>query len=256
MPVRYELDSGLARVTLARAEKRNALSIEMVEQLHDALTRAVDDGAGVVLLGAEGPTFCAGMDLKTVDVASATTAERFAKALGGVYHRLLTLPLPLLCAVDGRVLGGGVGIAAAGDLVWVGPHALYTLSETRLGLVPALVSVVLRRRLAPARVAGMALGGPPIQAREALDCGLADRVAQTSAIEEAELTARELLRDRSADANSRTKAFISSEANVGLQDELVRAREAFCEAVKTSAARRGLEAFLLKRSVRWDEKEG
>jgi enoyl-CoA hydratase/carnithine racemase len=205
----------------------------------------------LVLLDAEGPAFCAGMDLKSVDLADPDQASPFAAALSDVYLRMLTLPKLLLCAVDGPVSGGGVGLPAAADVTWVGPRATFALPETRLGLVPALVSVPLRRRVGARVLKQMALGGLTLDAQESVDRGLADHAAPAGAGQAAVDFAERHLRDHAPGALSRTKRFLARHDAAGLEAELREARVAFEEAGRGEEARRGLEAFRAKEVVSW-----
>ena len=251
--VRYEAVGGIATVTLTRPEVRNALNVESARELKAALARAaVDASVRLVLVDAEGPAFCAGMDLKSVDLGDPTQAAAFAAALADVYEVLMEMAKPVLCAVDGPVSGGGVGLPAAADLVWVGPAAKFSLPETRLGLAPALVSVPLRRRVADQELTRMALAGVALDAGQAVAAGLADFHAPTGAGVEARAFGEAFLRDRAPGASVRTKAFLGRHAADGVRTELDEARRAFVEAVGTDEARRGLEAFRRKESVRWD----
>jgi methylglutaconyl-CoA hydratase len=126
------------------------------------------------------------------------------------------------------------------------------LPETRLGLVPALVSVVVRRRVGDGTLKRMALGGISLDAERAVEHGLADFLAEGSASETADEFARELLRDHAPGALARTKRFLSRRAGAGLEAELSEARREFEDAVGSDEARRGLDAFRRKESVRWD----
>ena len=248
------MEHGVVRVRLSRPEKRNALSQPMVDELSRALDRAADErSARVLVLTASGSAFCAGMDLKNVQLDSEDQASTFARTLAAVYRKLLTLPLVTLCGVDGRAIGGGVGIAAAADLVWAGPEANFALPETRLGIVPALVSVVLRRRLQPIKLSGLVTTGRPLDAAEAVAAGLADVAADSSAHSAAEQYARQLVRENSGEAMGRTKLFLQERSSVHLVDELDAAQREFRAAVCTSAARRGLAAFRAREPLTWDD---
>jgi enoyl-CoA hydratase/carnithine racemase len=252
--VRYAVSGHVARLTLDRAEVRNALGIDMLRSMERHLTAAsADSSVHLVLLDAEGPAFCAGMDLKSVDLTDASQAATFSEKLASVYHGLMTLPVPLLCAVDGPVSGGGVGLVAAADLVWAGPGARFQLPETRLGLVPALVSVPLRRRAGSRILDRMALGGVSLNADQAVAHGLADVRTDGDASAVARAFASEHLREHSAAALARTKGFLVAQSEMGLEKELTAAARAFQEAVATVEARRGLEAFRRKEPVRWHD---
>lgn len=252
-PVLYRVSGGLARLTLNRPERRNALSLGMLESVAAALASAAEDPeARVLCLLAEGPAFCAGMDLKDGDLRDPTEADRHAKAFSRVYRSLLTLPIPLFCAVNGPATGGGVGLPASADLVWAGSGARFALPETRVGLVPALVSVVLTQRMSPKRLMGMAVGGAAFDGEGAAGVGLVDFVVD-DAREECLSFARDFLRDHSAEATRRTKEFLLERSSRNLDGALESAEEEFRRAVATDAASRGLEAFSEKRSVAWDE---
>ncbi len=253
--VRHRAERGVTRLTLNRPERRNALSLDALALLQSVLDEAGHDPRTRVLcLDATGPAFCAGIDLKDVDLTDPAQSRGLADALSGVYRTLLTFPVPVLCSVQGPAAGGGVGLAAAADLAWAGPRASFQLPEARIGLVPALVSVVLRRRLAPKRLAGMALGGGVLDPSGALAAGLVDALAQGPGAEAMERFARDLVRDHSAGALRRTKAFLDGRLTAGRLDaELEAAKEEFREAVGTEDARRGLAAFREKEAVRWNE---
>ena len=254
LQVLVQRDSGLALLTLARPAERNALSFELLTDLNAALRQiSADDSLSVVVLSAQGPTFCAGMNLKSVALEDPKQAERFARLLAEIYGRLLRLPIPLLCGIDGPVMGGGGGLALSADLAWSGPNARFAFPETRLGLVPALVSVVMRRRLNPTVLSGVTATAREIGPADALRLGLTDFVATESGAEEAERHARKLLRENSGEAMRRTKAFLQSQSVASLEPELDAAIKEFCAAVATESCQRGLRAFREKKSPGWSD---
>lgn len=253
-PVKYELDRGMAKITLARPESRNTLTLEMLQSLEQALDQAAaSTEARLAVMTAEGSAFCAGMDLKGINLEDPETASTVASALDSTFRKLITLPIPLLCGVDGPALGGAVGIALASDLVWVGPEARFAFPETRLGIVPAFVSVIVRRRMAPGKLTGMALTGFTADAHTAIRLGMAEFASPESAASDAISYGRKLMRENSGEAMRRTKKFLHSQFDANLDAELAAARKEFCEAVATESARRGLKAFHAKKSIVWDE---
>ena len=250
----HEVAGGLARITLNRPEKRNALSLEMIEGLSRAIDAVRDDASTrVVLLTARGKVFCSGLDLCAVPLDEPDEAGRFATSLAEVYRKLLTLPIPLLCGVDGPVMGGGGGLALAADLVWVGPKALFAFPETRFGLVPALVSVVARRRVSPLTLSGILTTGIPCDATRSVLVGLADFLASDSATLEAEACALKLLQENSGAAMRRTKEFLIAQSPGDLDEELRAAQSEFRSAVASPQAQRGLEAFRGKLPLTWGD---
>jgi methylglutaconyl-CoA hydratase len=252
--VLYTVKGGVARITLNHPDRRNVLSFELVGALNRALEQASNDtSVRVALLAAEGKAFCAGMDLKRIALDDEADAARFSDTLGEAYRRLLTLPMPLLCAVDGPAMGGAVGLALAADIVWVGPNAQFAFPETRVGVVPALVSVPARRRMPAGKLAGMLLAGLPAGPKRAVALGLAEFASVAEALPEAESFAERMIRDHSAEAMRRTKAFMHREFNSRLDEEIAAATAEFREAVKTRAAARGLAAFRSKTTPNWIE---
>ena len=247
-------EGGIARLTLNRPERRNALSPRLLAALQSALDEAArDPRTRVLCLGARGRAFSAGIDLKAVDLTRPSEARELADALAGVYRSLLTFPVPVLCAVGGPAVGGGVGLAAAADVTWAGRRASFQLPEARIGLVPALVSVVLTRRLAPKTLSAMALGGGVLGPSSALAAGLVDVLAEEDGKAEMARLAEDLVHHRSAGALRRTKAFLDRGLPADLDREIEAAKEEFRHAVRTEDARRGLEAFRRKETVRWSE---
>ena len=208
----------------------------------------------MLCLGARGPAFCAGIDLKEVDLSRPAQARELADRLSGVYRTLLAFPVPVLSSVGGAAAGGGVGLAAAADIAWAGPNARFQLPEARIGLVPAMVSVVLRRRLAPKRMSAMALGGVVLGPADALAAGLVDILAGDAADTEMVRFAGDLARDHSAGALRRTKEFLDRRLAAELDAELAAARAEFRAAAATEDAHRGLAAFRKKERVRWNER--
>lgn len=253
-PVKYEIEDGLAVLCLDSPDTRNALSFEMLENLSYALKLiASDNEAKVAVLTASGSVFSAGMDLKTVRLDDAYEAARFADALAEVYRDLLHLPIPLLCGVDGKAMGGAVGLALAADLVFAGGRAEFSFPETRAGLVPALVSVVAKRRIPPAQLSGLTLTGIAVDAQVAVRIGIADSLAETTATKDVLKFARKIQQENSREAMRRTKAFLQSQTLADLDKELALASQEFQIAVNTKSARIGLKGFREKRPIVWSE---
>lgn len=180
--VHYEIRDGAARVTLDSPHNRNALSTALVTQLHRALGRAAaDEAARVVVLGHTGGTFCAGADLSEAGAAQGSPEEQagerthvFLDLLRGI----LGHPKPVIAAVDGHVRAGGMGLVAACDLAVAGPASTFALTEVRLGLAAAMISVPLSARVGPRALARAVLTGEKFDSAHARDIGLlSDAVA-------------------------------------------------------------------------------
>ena len=171
--------AGVARITLNRPEKRNAITSEMMSALRDALQRAGDDSTvRVLLIRGAGKDFCAGIDLSEVLKSAEDEAASLASArrLGDLYIAMRRHPKPIVAAVQGRALGGGAGIATACDLILAAESAQFGYPEVKLGFIPAIVATMLRRAVNERQAMELALTGEPLSAPRAYAIGLINRV--------------------------------------------------------------------------------
>jgi len=179
-PLRVALDAGVLTLTLDRPDKRNALSVALIEALHAALDRAdLYSDVRVVALRGEGKDFCAGADLDEL-LASAGISpaenEASARRLGDVFVRLKRLPQPTVAVVQGRALAGGAGLAMACDLLLMAEGAQIGYPEIQRGFVPAMVMTLLRRAAGEKVALDLALTGRLLAAAEGRALGLVSRV--------------------------------------------------------------------------------
>jgi methylglutaconyl-CoA hydratase len=181
--IRVESDGAIARITLARPEKRNALDHETAHELLQAFTScAQHTGTRVVLLSADGADFCAGADLTALaGMLDAKPEEHYAdaEALGRVFIAMREMPKPVIAAVRGRALAGGAGLATAADMVIAHENAQFGYPEVLVGFVPAMVMTMLRRSVGEKRAYDLVASGRRITAREALEMGLVSRVLKS-----------------------------------------------------------------------------
>jgi methylglutaconyl-CoA hydratase len=179
-PLLFETTGAVARLTLNRPGKRNALDPALIRALADALDRAgADPSLRVVTLAGAGADFCAGADLG----ALRATMERSVvdnledvDELAGLFLRIRHLRKPVVALVRGRALAGGCGLATACDLVLAAEHATFGYPEIRIGFVPAMVMAVLRRCVPEKRAFEMIATGDTFTARDAERFGLVNRV--------------------------------------------------------------------------------
>jgi len=186
-PVLTSLENGVFGITLNRSAKRNALSSEMIEMLHQALDRAdLDSAARVVLIRGAGKDFCAGADLDEL-LASADKSENenaaSALRLGTLFEKLRKLPKPVIALVQGRGLAGGAGLATACDLLIASKSAQLGYPEIQRGFVPAMVTALLRRLVGEKMALDLILTGRVLTAEEALAAGLLTRVVPDAELE-------------------------------------------------------------------------
>jgi methylglutaconyl-CoA hydratase len=249
--IRYDLATTVAVITLSRPDKRNALNPQMISELTETFAHAdADERCRVVLLKAEGPVFSAGMDL---DVLQRMTAQPYeinledARRFGELLRRVWTLGKPVISVVGGPALAGGCGLVALGDFTLATPDATFGLTEVKIGAVPAISGVFLRRLIGEKRARELMLSGRLLGAVEAQQIGL---VTELVAPDKIELRAREIAGQLIANS---PRAITTTRRGLGVipLDELERACIADATARATADCREGVQALLEKRKPRW-----
>lgn len=192
-PVRLSRRGPVLVATLARPDRDNTIDAAVLAALSDALDAAErDPDCRMVVIDAEGDTFCAGMDFQEAAVEEPGTgsAESGGSAFFSLLRRFTDSPRILVATVDGRVVGGGVGLVAACDFVHVTDRASFSLSEALWGLLPCSVLPFLIRRVGFRKASAMTLSTLPVTAAEAVSCGLADERSDSADPFVRRLTAR------------------------------------------------------------------
>jgi len=176
----YQLDGAVARITLNRPAKRNALNSELLSGLGDALRKAdAADGARVVVIAGAGRDFCSGADLsalQTIRDGSIVDNASDARELMELLALIRRVSLPVVAAVQGRALAGGCGLASACDIVLASANARFGYPEVKIGFVPAMVTAILRRNVSEKRAFELITRGAEIGADEAKSFGLVNQV--------------------------------------------------------------------------------
>jgi methylglutaconyl-CoA hydratase len=172
---------GVVRITLARPEKKNAFDAEMIAGLTKA-ARDVDRSARAVVLASEGDTFCAGADLdwmKSMVDFGLDQNLADSRGLAEMFRALDELPMPLLARVQGAALGGGAGLVAVVDIAVAATEASFAFTEVRMGILPAVVSPYVIRRVGAGHATALFVSGVRFDAARAREIGLVDDVAST-----------------------------------------------------------------------------
>jgi len=184
--VRYEAHSGRATITLDRPEAKNSLGPELVDQLAGHLERAMgDDGVRVVVLTNTGNTFCAGADLKATRPGPAVGPEVDRRDFVDVFELMQGGAKPVVGRIAGHCTGGGVGLAAACDISVVASDALIGFTEVRIGVAPAIISVVVLPKLRRADALELFLTGKRLPAARAVEVGLLNQVCEPGELDTA-----------------------------------------------------------------------
>lgn len=181
--VHLDIDGAVATITLDSPHNRNALSRQLVTELtgHLAAADAADD-VRVVVLQSSGRVFCSGADLSE---ASTTPMQEGARAIVALQRQIVTLSKPVVVVVTGAARAGGIGIVAAADVAIVAEDATFALTEVKLGVTPAVISLTVLPRMTSRGAALTALGGEVFSGSQALEYGLV-----TLAVPATELEAR------------------------------------------------------------------
>ena len=168
--VHYDTHDAVATLTLDSQHNRNALSRQLVTELFAGLERAeADDAVRVVLIRAEGKVFCSGADLSE---ASAGGMEEGARRIVDLQRLIASMDKPVVTRLHGAVRAGGIGIVAASDIAIAAEDATFALTEVKLGLAAAIISLTVHHRMNPRASALTTLGGEVFTGREAASYGL------------------------------------------------------------------------------------
>ncbi|WP_217350236.1 crotonase/enoyl-CoA hydratase family protein [Ruegeria sp. HKCCD7255] len=246
---------GVATLTLARPEKHNALSAQMIAELTEAANRlASDDTVRVVVLAAQGKSFCAGGDLSWMQAQMAADARtRFVEArkLAEMLNALNTLPKPLIGALQGNAFGGGVGMASVCDVA-IGVDSLRMgLTETRLGLIPATIGPYVIARMGEARARRVFMSARLFDAAEAVELGLLARAVPAEALAEAIEAEVQPYLSCAPGAVASAKALVRS-LGPTIDDAVIdHTIQQLVSRWETEEAQEGIAAFFDKRKPGW-----
>jgi methylglutaconyl-CoA hydratase len=256
--VQFRNTDGVVEITLDRSAKRNALCRELVSQLAAAVTKATTDASTrLVIFAANGPAFCAGMDLDEMQNRAdqpEAAAEWYKDAAD--YRDLLVsimrLDVPTLAVVQGPAIAGGFGLVLACDLVLASTAARFGMPEPKRGISPAVVSPLLIYRIGAGPAMPLLLAGQTLTAEAGYRLGLCHAVSPP---EKLEATRDEFLKpilSGAPNALAMTKRLVRSFSLDTLLAQLEAGRKVSAEARRLPEAREGLAAFLEKREPKWN----
>jgi methylglutaconyl-CoA hydratase len=246
----YAVEGRIARITLNRPEKRNALNDELITGLKDALRRADhDEDLRAVVLSGAGSDFCAGADLAALrEVSTATVAENIedARSLMELFLLIREVRIPVISAVRGRALAGGCGLALACDMVLASRSARFGFPEVKIGFVPAMVMAILRRSTSEKRAFELLTLGNDLGAEEAQAFGLVNRVLDDEAFEDEVAAFVEQFERVSRSAVRLSKQLFYEGDAMTFKDALECGVDTNVIARMTEDCRKGIERFLKK----------
>ncbi len=255
--VQTSIEAGVATVRLCRADKRNALSRELLQQLSEAIKKVLaDSSTRVLVLQAEGPVFCAGMDLAEMQArATSEDGQKEWQKDSADYCELLvelySASVPTIAALQGPVLAGGVGMVLACDFVVAVEDAFIALPEPQRGITAAMVTPLLVHRVGAGRAGHLLLSGRRQSAKDAASTGLVYEVVSPESLASSVKSLTESILLGSPEALAITRHHLDE---VGGNDLVARIRQSIEVSAKARAgqdAREGLAAFLEKRKPNW-----
>jgi methylglutaconyl-CoA hydratase len=254
--LRTDRTGAILTLTMDRPEKRNALSPDLVAALSDALAAAGEDPAvRVVVLTGAGTAFSAGADLDVLRaMQTATEEENLAdsRRLAALVEQIYRLPKPVIARVNGAAVAGGCGLAAVCDIAIASTEARFGFTEVRIGFVPAIVSVLLVRKLGEAALRDLALRGHLVGAEEAARVGLITRAVTPETLDnEVRVIAEEMADLTSPTAVALTKELLATLPGMRLSEALEHAAIVNARARSTPDCRAGVAAFLDKADPPW-----
>ena len=257
--LRLARDGAFARVTLDRPGVRNAFNAELIDALATTFAalsaEAADSLRGVVLSG-DGPVFCAGADVEWMRSSigrSIDENERDAAAMQAMFAAIDACPVPVIARVHGAALGGAMGLCAVADIVLATADATFGFTETKLGIIPAVISTFVLPRIGESHARALFLSGQRFDAARAARIGLVHEVLADLGTLDARIDALLAeLRSAGPNATRNAKALIRELRALDAAEARRHTVRHLAQLRTAPEGQEGLAAFLEKRSPRWD----
>ena len=251
--MRYEVADGVATLTLDNPDARNVLDADTMAAMSDGLLRAAEDPqVRVVVLAAEGRAFCAGADLKG---ASSADAESFTaagpRALVAVLEQILDCPKPTIARVQGHVAGGGNGLVAACDFAVAADDVHFAFSEVRVGVAPAVISVVCLDRMNRRDGIELLLLGERVSAQRAAEAGLINKAVPRDDLDASVAGYVDALSRGGPQALAATKSLLRKVPGMDRTQAFEWTAEVSAHMFNSDEAKAGMMAFLSKQPAPW-----
>jgi methylglutaconyl-CoA hydratase len=244
----YAVEQGVARITLNRPEKRNALDGELISEVRDALrSSAREETVRVVLISGAGSDFCSGADLSGLErTFDAGVLDHMADArhIAELFVEMRHHPRPIIAAVRGRALAGGCGLATACDLIVAAESAKFGYPEVNIGFVPAMVMAILRRSLSEKRAFELISTGEIISAQTAADYGMINSIFADETFDLDVEAFVSKLASKSVSAITLSKRLLYHMDSMGFEAAIESGVETNAIARMTDDLKRGVEKFL------------
>jgi len=254
--VEVEIKERVGYIILNRPDKRNALNAEFVEELKSAFSDAEkNESIKVIVLKANGSAFCAGADLAYLKTLQANTYEENledSKNLMELFKLIYHLNKVVIAQIEGHAIAGGCGLATVCDFVYAVPDIKFGYTEVKIGLIPAIVSLFLLRKIGETRGKELLLSGDLIDSLEGEKYGLVNKIVPPSEIaEKVFIFANRLCEQNSEQSMSLTKKLIANVQHISISEGLDLAAKENAKARETTDCKSGISAFLNKENLTW-----
>lgn len=249
--VHLEVAGGIATVTLDSPHNRNALSSALLADLESVLDAAIgDDQARLIVLTGAGPVFCSGADLKE-GRAAAGPRPGATGGLPGILRQIWNCPKPVIGRVNGPTRAGGIGLVAACDIAVGVEDATFAFSEVRLGLIPAIISVVILPKVGVSKCMELFLTGDTFTAADAVGLGLLNAAAPADLLDDAIARYAGSILKGAPGALAGCKRLVREVPGMDMDVAFEFTAALSAEYFTSEEAREGMTAFAEKRPPRW-----
>ncbi len=247
----YEIKQGAAWITLNRPENRNALSSILVTELYDHLLAAnADDTVRSIVITGNGPAFCAGADLKSPPGQLSEGSDR-AVPYADVLTAIIDSPKPVIAAINGAAFAGGLGLVGASDIVISKKKVLFSFSEVRIGVIPAIISVVCLPKLGTHHGMKLFLTGERFDGEQAVAMGLAHRAVDDDDLQSAVQEEIDMINLGGPIAVQECKKLVRRVPQLSLADGFKETAEWSARMFRSDEGSEGMASFREKRKPSW-----
>jgi methylglutaconyl-CoA hydratase len=246
---------GIAHVTLNRPEVRNAFNAELIVALRDAFVAlGLDDGVRAVVLTGTGTTFCGGADVGWMSASLDLSADenvREAERMSEMFRAIDTCPKPVIGRVSGAALGGGAGLAAVCDIVVACTQTIFGFTETKLGIIPAVISPFVLAKIGISAARALFLTGERFDAEHAQRIGLVHHVVPSESLDDRVEALEIELATAGPGAIAAAKRLIADVSETAYAETKALTARAIAAQRTTPEGQEGLRAFLARRTATW-----
>jgi methylglutaconyl-CoA hydratase len=246
--------NGVKTITMNRPEKRNALCPLLIQELTQALKDAESCDCRVVILTGAGSAFCAGLDMEHLSITRAQSSDEVrhdSENMARVLRTLYEFPKPIIAAINGPAMAGGMSLATIPDFSLAVPEAKFGYTEVKVGFVPAIAASFLLRQVGELRTRELLLSGKLIKAQEALEIGLITQLVHAEELMGAAYALAQCLLQNSPQAMFEVKRLLAKHSRRRLDEELEDAIQVNAEQRSAEDFREGVQAFLEHRKPEW-----